>query len=67
MSNVSGNGLSPVRHQAITWTNAVPVHSRIYAKLKGDELKLLMFMNIYGQRRQPTNEVLPEEVAALTK
>ena len=35
----SGNGLAPVRRQAITWTNADPVHWRIYAALGGDELK----------------------------
>ena len=26
----SGNGLAPNRRQAITWTNADPVHRRIY-------------------------------------
>ena len=34
----SGNGSSPVRRQAITWTNAYPVHWRMYAALGGDEL-----------------------------
>ena len=29
----SGNGLAPNRRQAITWTNAYPVHWRIYAAL----------------------------------
>ena len=38
MSVGSGNGLSPIRRQAITWTKAVPVHWRIYAALGGDEL-----------------------------
>ena len=33
----SGDGFSPNRRQAITWTNADPVHWRIYAE--GDELK----------------------------
>ena len=27
--------------QAIIWTNAVPIHWRIYAALQGDELKYL--------------------------
>ena len=34
----SGNGLAPNRRQAITWTNAEPVHWRIYAALWGDGL-----------------------------
>ena len=33
-----GNGLVPTRWQAITWTNADPVHRRIYAAPGGDEL-----------------------------
>ena len=33
-----GNGLLPVRRQAITRTNTDPVHWRIYAALGGDEL-----------------------------
>ena len=33
----SGNGLAPVRRQAINWTNADPVHRRIYTALGGDE------------------------------
>ena len=32
------NGLAPNRHQAIIWTNADPIHWRIYAALGGDEL-----------------------------
>ena len=32
------NGLSPNRRQAIIWTNANPIHWRIYAALTGDEL-----------------------------
>ena len=35
-SSGSGNGLAPNRRQAITWTNADPVHWRIYAALEGD-------------------------------
>ena len=31
-------GLAPSRRQAIIWTNADPVHRRIYAALRGDEL-----------------------------
>ena len=34
----SDNGLAPSRRQAIIWTNADPVHWRIYAALGGDEL-----------------------------
>ena len=34
----SGNGLAPNRRQTIIWTNADPVHCRIYAALRGDEL-----------------------------
>ena len=33
-----GNGLAPIMRQAITWTNADPVHWRIYAALGRDEL-----------------------------
>ena len=33
-----GNGLVPNRQQAITWTNADPIHWCIYAALGGDEL-----------------------------
>ena len=32
------NGLAPNRRQAIIWTNADPIHWRIYAVLGGDEL-----------------------------
>ena len=32
------NGLAPNRWQAITWTNAEPIHCRIYAALGRDEL-----------------------------
>ena len=32
------NGLAPNRRQAITWTNADPIHRCIYAALGGDEL-----------------------------
>ena len=32
------NGLSPNRRQAIIWTNADPIHWRIYVALGGDEL-----------------------------
>ena len=37
----SDNGLAPSRRQVIIWTNADPVHRRIYAALGGDELKKL--------------------------
>ena len=33
------NGLAPNRRQAIIWTNADPIHWRIYAALGGNELK----------------------------
>ena len=32
------NGLTPNRRQAIIWTNADPIHWRIYVSLGGDEL-----------------------------
>ena len=32
------NGLAPKRRQAIIWTNADPIHWRIYAALGVDEL-----------------------------
>ena len=35
----SGYGLAPDRRQAITWTNADPVHQRIYAAPGRNELK----------------------------
>ena len=38
----SGNGLAPKRWQAIAWTNFDPVHWRIYATPRGDELKFPM-------------------------
>ena len=38
MSIGSGNGLAPHRQQAITWTNADPVHWRLYAALGEGEL-----------------------------
>ena len=31
------NGLAPNKRQAIIWTNANPIHWRIYAALAGDE------------------------------
>ena len=34
----SDNGLAPDRWQAITWTNVNPIHWRIYAALREDEL-----------------------------
>ena len=33
-----GNGLAPHMRQGISWTNADPVHWRIYVALGGDEL-----------------------------
>ena len=42
----SGNGLAPTRRQAIIWTNAGPVHRRIYmhAALGGDQLNIVKRM-----------------------
>ena len=34
----NGNGSAPVRRQAISWTDANPVHWRIYAALERDGL-----------------------------
>ena len=44
------NGLVPNRRQAIIWTNADPIHWRIYAALRGDELtaNLVFKTSIYG-------------------
>ena len=36
-STGSDSGLAPNRRQAIIWTNAGPIHWRIYAALGGDE------------------------------
>ena len=39
--NISGgsdNGSAPNRRQVIIWTNADPVHWRIYAAQEGDDL-----------------------------
>ena len=36
----------PNRHQAIIWTNADPVHRRIYAALGGDELKAFIQISL---------------------
>ena len=41
----SDNGSAPTRRQAIIWTNADPVHRRIYAALGGDGLKLITISN----------------------
>ena len=38
MSIGLGNGLAPIRRQAIMWTNADPVYWCIYAALEGDKL-----------------------------
>ena len=37
----SDNGLAPNKQQAIIWTNAAPIHWRIYAALDGDELIIM--------------------------
>ena len=34
------NGLASNRRQAIVWTNAHPIHWRIYAALGGDDIQL---------------------------
>ena len=36
------SGLAPNRQHAIIWTNAEPIHWRIYAALGGEELKLIV-------------------------
>ena len=51
----SGNGLAPKRRQAIIWTNADPVHRRIYAALGGNEFKC--------QLRKSSGTPLPSLVA----
>ena len=43
-SIVLDNGLAPNKRQAISWINAEPIHWRIYATLRGDEL------NVYTHR-----------------
>ena len=47
----SWNGLAPNRQQIITWTNANPVHCRIYAALEGDKLTIkndhVKMFNVY--------------------
>ena len=43
----SGNGLKPNRRQAITWTNADPVHWHIYAALGGDNTFFIVSVNWY--------------------
>ena len=45
----SGNGLAPNRRQAITCTNADPVHWSIYAALGGDKLTLVLLQALYWQ------------------
>ena len=45
----SDNGLAPSMWQAIIWTNADPVHRRIYAALGGDELTAMeSILHYYG-------------------
>ena len=41
------NGLMPNRQQAIIWTNADPIHWRIYATLEGDELTQMFIANVW--------------------
>ena len=43
ISIVSDNGFARSRWQAIIWTNAYPVHRRIYAVLGGNELMIAHF------------------------
>ena len=40
ITSISGNGLLPFWCLAIIWTNADPVHRRIYAALGGYELNI---------------------------
>ena len=41
----SGNGLASNRRQVNTWTNADPIHWRIYTAQGGDELTLIGLIN----------------------
>ena len=41
----SGNGLAPNRRQVITWTNADPIHWRIYTAQGGDKSTLIVLIN----------------------
>ena len=43
-----GNGLSPVRRQAITWTDADPVHWRIYQSGTKPNLVAKIFATNFG-------------------
>ena len=43
-----GNGLAPNRRQAITWTNANPVHWRIHATVGGAELNHMTHCAIFS-------------------
>ena len=53
----SDNGMAPSRWQAIVWTNADPVHRRIYAALGENELTA-----ISQERILVTNQVLMDEI-----
>ena len=46
-SNGLDNGLAPNRRQAIIWTDADPIHWRIYTALGGDKL-----MEVYSKIKQ---------------
>ena len=43
-STGSDNGLAPYMRESIIWTNADPIHWRIYAALQGDGLKRSHFI-----------------------
>ena len=50
------NGLSQNRQQTIIWTNADPIHRRMYAALGWDELKLWI------RKTEPSNYILLKSV-----
>ena len=64
IDNKSGNGSTPKRRQFITWTNADPVHWRIYATLGGDELKPVYTLekNWHNYNFRNMSHIVPDRV-----
>ena len=56
------NGLAPDRRQAIIWTNADPIHRRIYAALWGDELTHCSQIGILGIQVNNNLEWMPQNL-----
>ena len=59
------NGLALNRQQAVIWTNAVPIHWRIYTALSGDELisleiSLTMYILLPTLYTRPMHGGLPQ-------